>query len=189
MNCELSPSEDYLRNKLLRSASEEGLNIPSTPEFSCDGNLILIWSCWLIKILFLILIRILFLTLILFCSWSSSCSWAWSRSCLWSWLRSYSWSWLRSWSCNLVSGSDPILFSFWSWSFCRQPLLLPLPGARPRWQSSSLSRLPSQWNIIVPGITIMTMMFMMIIIVKMMTIPVMMVVGITLMISNRWHSA
>ena len=42
MNCELSPSEDYLRNKLLRSASEEGLNIPSTPEFSCDGNLILI---------------------------------------------------------------------------------------------------------------------------------------------------
>lgn len=34
-----SDSEDYLRNKLLRSASEEGLNIPSTPEFSCDGNL------------------------------------------------------------------------------------------------------------------------------------------------------
>ena len=32
-------SEDYLRNKLLRSASEEGLNIPSTPEFSFDGNL------------------------------------------------------------------------------------------------------------------------------------------------------
>jgi len=34
-----SDSEDYLRNKLLRSASEEGLNIPSTPEFSFDGNL------------------------------------------------------------------------------------------------------------------------------------------------------
>ena len=34
-----SDSEDYLRSKLLRSASEEGLNIPSTPEFSCDGNL------------------------------------------------------------------------------------------------------------------------------------------------------
>ena len=32
-------SEDYLRNKLLRSASEDGLNIPSTPEFSFDGNL------------------------------------------------------------------------------------------------------------------------------------------------------
>lgn len=32
-------SEDYLRNKLLRSASEEGMNIPSTPEFSFDGNL------------------------------------------------------------------------------------------------------------------------------------------------------
>jgi hypothetical protein len=32
-------SEDYLRSKLLRSASEEGLNIPSTPEFSFDGNL------------------------------------------------------------------------------------------------------------------------------------------------------
>lgn len=34
-----SDSEDYLRNKLLRSASEDGLNIPSTPEFSFDGNL------------------------------------------------------------------------------------------------------------------------------------------------------
>ena len=32
-------SEDYLRNKLLRSASEDGMNIPSTPEFSFDGNL------------------------------------------------------------------------------------------------------------------------------------------------------
>ena len=32
-------SEDYLRSKLLRSASEEGLNIPSTPEFSFDGNI------------------------------------------------------------------------------------------------------------------------------------------------------
>ena len=32
-------SEDYLRSKLLRSASEDGLNIPSTPEFSFDGNL------------------------------------------------------------------------------------------------------------------------------------------------------
>ena len=28
-----------MRNKLLRSASDEGLNIPSTPEFSFDGNL------------------------------------------------------------------------------------------------------------------------------------------------------
>jgi len=34
-----SDSEDYLRNKLMRSASDEGLNIPSTPEFSFDGNL------------------------------------------------------------------------------------------------------------------------------------------------------
>ena len=39
-NCSgLFVSEDYLRSKLLRSASEEGLNIPSTPEFSFDGNL------------------------------------------------------------------------------------------------------------------------------------------------------
>ena len=28
-----------MRTKLLRSASDEGLNIPSTPEFSFDGNL------------------------------------------------------------------------------------------------------------------------------------------------------
>lgn len=34
-----SDSEDYLRSGLLQSASDEGLNIPSTPEFSFDGNL------------------------------------------------------------------------------------------------------------------------------------------------------